>query len=409
MLNDLTFRSIAFPKELYAIVESGRIFSIFTLPTLFGFICSVLILSLFHFIYNYFSSNIQNKLEITFLFSMLFLGIFNLILTASFGAVLNLIIGFFIYLYFRKRINVKYLSMIFMSIFLMIFVVISLRYNEAKNLEPIKLRLTNWNQAIRMISDNPFFGVGLGNYAKNVSYYTESNEAKSLYTHNFFLQLTAEIGIPIIILLILLIFVNRKKIIPEDYKAKLLYLSILLMLIFYNFIDIGFYFFAAGMIYSIAASQVYRKESKQNINIHLLVLIVSVFIYGIIYMSDDYVSEANIELSMNKKAKAETLYEKSLKMNPYNFIALLGKANTSKGGIYSIEGSELIDNALMIFPDYGEALFNKSLVSYRKGYFLSALYYAGAASNKNRFNTKYRKWYEFNKKNLSSRNTVKRN
>ena len=38
------------------------------------------------------------------------------------------------------------------------------RNREAKNLEPVKLRLTNWNQAIRMINNNPFFGVGIGNF-----------------------------------------------------------------------------------------------------------------------------------------------------------------------------------------------------------------------------------------------------
>jgi O-antigen ligase len=395
-----------FSNSLIGKVKTGRIFSIFSLPTLYGIICAILVLYIFHYLRDNFNNN-DSMLGKIYLFVLLFTGGYNLILTQSFGAIIALTIGLFVYLIIEQIINIKYISLIIMAMSLIIFIVIGLRYKEVKNLEPVKLRLTNWNQAIRMISDNPFFGVGLGNYATKVSYYTKQGEARSIYTHNFFLQFVAEAGIPLSILLLLLIFINRKKIILIDYKKKKLYIAIFAMLLFYNMIDIGLYFIITGVFFSFILSQIYPKQTE-NKKLTISILLICSVLYSLIYLSNDNFTEANIFLNMNKVNKAKTLYEKSIKLNPFNSGAILGKALTVAKDNNSQKKLTLINKALSINPEYGFALYNKSLIEYKMGHLLSAFYYAGAAYKKNMLNNNYRKWYEFIKTNLPSRNTIKR-
>ncbi len=408
IISNYTQKQDFFSTSIYGLFSTGRIFSIFTLPTLYGVICAIFIVFIFHFIRESFLKEKKITGKIYFYFFLLCLGVYNLILTQSFGAIIYLSVGMFIYLIIDRTINVKYISLIVMTLFLVIFIVVGLRYKQAKNLEPVKLRLTNWNQAVRMITANPFFGVGLGNYGLKVSYYTKQGEAKSLYTHNFFLQITAEIGIPSLFFLILIFLIYRRKLIPPDYKEKSIYISVLIMLIFYNLIDIGLYFFSVGIIFSIVLSQIYRKKTSKIV-IKIFMFFLCSLIYGLMYLSDDYLSEANIFLNQNDIISARKFYEKSISINPLNYSALLGKASLLPNGINSKQGLELIDKALDVFPEYGVALFQKSVIEYKNGHFLSALYYAGAANKKNQLNKQYRNWYEFIKKNLPSRNTIKRN
>ena len=387
-------------------VKTGRIFSIFNLPTLYGIICAILILYIFHYLRENFI-NKNSNLSKNYLGLLLFTGIYNLVLTQSFGAIIALAIGLFIYLILEQIIGIKYLALIVMATSLIIFIVIGLRYREVKNLEPVKLRLTNWHQAIRMIGNNPFFGVGLGNYATKVSYYTRQGEARSIYTHNFFLQFTAEVGLPLSILLILFIFINRKKIVLIDYKKNKLYIALFAMLLFYNIIDIGFYFIITGIFFSFILSQIYPKQAK-NKKLAISLLLICSGLYGLIYLSNNNLTEANIFLNMNKINKARNLYEKSIKLNPFNSASIMGKALTLDKSSNSQKRLELINKALKISPEYGFALYNKSLIEYKMGHLLSAFYYAGAAYKKNMLNNNYRKWYEFIKKNLPSRNIIKR-
>jgi len=388
-----------FSKLVFERVSSGRVFSIFTLPTLYGIIASVLVLLLFNYIKDDYTS--VKSIYIIFMAFILFIGIYNIVLTQSFGAILYLSVGILIFLILDKTVDIKYVSLILMIMALVVFIVVGMRYKEAKNLEPVKLRLTNWNQAVRMIKSSPLFGVGLGNYGANVSYYTEEREARSIYAHNFILQLVAEIGLPLFIFILLFILYNRKKIIPENIKSKAIYLSVLGMLLLYNLIDIGMYFFSAAVIFVVALSQIYPKRLKGN-TISIVLLIISSLLYGAIYLSDSYLSEANLLVGLRKESKAYFMYEKSLKINPYNFTAILGKSGFKELNIN--EKNYLIDSALKIFPNYAVGLYKKSIIEYKRGHLLNALYYSGVAYKKSKINKVYRKWYEFIKRNLPSRN-----
>jgi len=65
----------------------------------------------------------------------------------------------------------------------------SFNLKEGSNVE----RMKNWKEAADVVSNNPFFGVGLGSYATTINPMAE--ERSSIYAHNIFLDVAAETGI----------------------------------------------------------------------------------------------------------------------------------------------------------------------------------------------------------------------
>ena len=109
-------------------------------------------------------------------------------------------------------------------------------------------RLELWSSAIEIIKDNPFIGVGIGNYKVNSLEYVKSmlkDYTIPFHTHNDFLQIFSETGILgglfyffFFILPFLYFIFFRKKIIPGNEKlAFFLLLSVIAILIdsFFNF------------------------------------------------------------------------------------------------------------------------------------------------------------------------------
>jgi O-antigen ligase len=68
-------------------------------------------------------------------------------------------------------------------------------------------RMSNWQQAITIISSKPF-GVGIGNYSLAVN--PTATYREPIYAHNAYLDIAAEIGIPAAIIFILLLFLVFK-------------------------------------------------------------------------------------------------------------------------------------------------------------------------------------------------------
>jgi len=109
-------------------------------------------------------------------------------------------------------------------------------------------RLELWSSAIEILKDNPFIGVGIGNYKVNSLEYVKSmlkDYTIPFHTHNDFLQIFSETGILgglfyffFFILPFLYFIFFRKKIIPGNEKlAFFLLLSVIAILIdsFFNF------------------------------------------------------------------------------------------------------------------------------------------------------------------------------
>jgi O-antigen ligase len=376
-------------------IKSGRIFSLFRLPTLYAIICAVLILFIFH----YLLKSSKNKIPWTFL---LILGLINLILTQSFGGLVYLSVGILIYLLLSGILKFKFLAPILMTLFLFFSITIALRYSEAKKLEPITLRFSNWIQAARAISTSPFWGVGLGNYESTVSYFTRSDEARSIYAHNFLLQFFAETGLIIPFFLIFLVVFSRKKLKPTNPREKetVLYISVFFILLTYNLIDIGFYFFSAGIAAVVVLSQLYPHpiyqegcRKKRTLKLNLLVLALLSALLAVETISENYRSEGDLLMNQKYDDRAEINYKKSFRIHPYNFKVLMGYGSLNFSRNKPGAAEKYLDRALTLYPDSSFAHYWKSKIELKKGHLFKAFFHASHAYRKNPLDSRYKKWY----------------
>lgn len=383
-------------KAMKARIESGRIFSIFSLPTLYTFICVILLLAIFHFLLN--SEKTPAKAYWTILFLA---GIFNLVLTQSFAGILYLLIGFPIYLHLSGRSNLRFLVPLLMILSVFFFIITGLRFSEAKKLDPLKLRISNWNQAIRIIGTNPLFGIGLGNYESQIAGFTLPGEARSIYSHNFILQITAEGGIIILFLGISLIVLFRKKLIPGLNQENAIYISIISIILLYNLIDIGFYFFSASLLFTLIASQIYRKKSplpKTAVLATLILLIPQL----LIFVSSGMRKSGSFHLNFNRIGKAEVYFLKSIRINKFNYRSLLGLAKTSYARGDIAKSDRYLKRVLVLNNYSPYAHFLRSRILYMQKSYLSSFYHAGKARSLNKRNSEYQSWFNFIRSNLST-------
>lgn len=407
-----------YAKALLARIETGRIFSIFALPTLYAIICAVLVLFIFHYLLQ-----ARGKRDIILWSLLLAAGLFNLVLTQSFGGILYLSAGALVYLLLSGILKLKFLAPAAMALLLFLSITVGLRYNEAKEFEPVKLRVSNWTQATRIIAASPSWGAGFGNYESQISFYTKAHEAKSIYAHNFFLQFIAESGMAIPIVLLLLLVVSRKRLIPKDrgspgtgtYRENNIYLTIFLVLLLYNAVDIGFYFFAAGICGVVVLSQIYRKPDeiqetatrfgalrKQAPPVIVALLLILSTLLILETLSGNRQRDADFKMSRGEFSEAEPLFKKSLAFNPYNYKALFSFAYLYVSTERENLARPLLERGLAIYPDYPFGNYLKSKIAFKQNRFFRAFYHAAAAFQQSPINNRYREWYMFIKNNLDA-------
>lgn len=394
-----------YSRAIITRIKSGRIFSIFTLPTLYAIVCAVLILFIFHYLLK--SRDLKNRIFWSFL---IFLGLFNLILTQSFGGILCLSVGILLYLILSGILKMKYLVPAVMVLALFFFLITGLRFSEARELEPVKLRISNWKQSLRMIGASPLFGLGLGNYEAKISYFTYPGEARSIFAHNFFLQFPAEVGVILPFFILLLLFLFRRHLKLRNFKDedKTVYISGFFILLFYNLVDIGFYFFAAGIAGVVCLSQIYpRKTGKFRLNIVFLILLSALMLVENI--SETYQRRGEFWFNQNDYHNAEINYKKSLKINPYNLRALMGCAKIHYDRRDYAGAEYCINKVLNIYPDSSFANALKTNIVYRQRKYFSSLYHARTAANKNRLNRIHKRQYENIKNSLQAELTKPEN
>ncbi len=386
-LNSMDSGISAYSEAVRARIESGRIFSIFSLPTLYTLICSVLLLAIFHYMIS--SKRIALK---TFWILLFLAGIFNLVLAQSFAGVLYLVVGFPVYLHFSGKSNLKFLVPFLMLLSMFLFIIIGLRFSEAKKLDPVKLRISNWKQAVRMTGSSPILGVGIGNYEHHISQYILPGEAHSIYSHNFLLQLTSEGGIIALLSLLSLLIIYRKKIIPKINTDNAIYFSILIVIILYNLIDIGFYFFSASLIFILISSQLYKVNTpipKMATPIAFILIIVQI----LLFISSGQRRSGSFHLNSRRFDQAAVYFKNSLKFNKFNLRALQGLADTSYSTGKISEADEYLIRILELNDYNPYAHYLKSRILYGKKMYLSSLYHAGKAESLNKRNYEYKKWY----------------
>jgi tetratricopeptide (TPR) repeat protein len=296
-----------------------------------------------------------------------------------------------------------------MVLALFFFLVVALRFSEARQLTPAKMRFSNWLQAGRVIASAPLLGVGLGNYETTVPAYVYPGEPASIYAHNFFLQLAAETGIPLLLLFLLLAILWIKK----NYhnllrRENALFASVGILILLFNLLDVGNYFFAAGACFSVALSQIVDLD-KRSWRLPLGMVLLLALALLINKIGIDRQNTADFWLSRTEYARAEHDYNQALKINPLSYRALLGKAFIAQKKDDQAGAERLFTKVLAVYPGQAYANYMLSQAAWRRGAYLTALVYARLAAAANKQNKEYQRWHEFIKTNFTDRLTLSRN
>jgi len=104
-------------------------------------------------------------------------------------------------------------------------------------------RQIQWYYALKVFSDNPFFGIGIGNF------FIDAGDYESHYPHNFFLELLAEYGMLGMVLFLLILIPSYIK---SDNYYKIIFLFCFISLsfsgdasywrFFFLFLILGYHF-----------------------------------------------------------------------------------------------------------------------------------------------------------------------
>lgn len=378
-----------YDQALRSRIASGRIFAIFTLPTLYAMVCGLLLIFIVHFFFQ-----ARGRALRFFWALLLLLGVANLFLTQSFGGILFFTIGVLFYLFAAGIFKVKYLAPLLMVLALVFFLVTALRFSEARQLAPAKLRFVNWLQAGRVLATAPLLGVGLGNYEAAVPAQVFPGEPASIYAHNFFLQLAAETGIPLFILLIVvsLPFIkgNRASLLRRE---NALFAAASIQILFFCFFDVGIYFFAAGISLAVVASQIAAAGSPPRPR-HFIVLALLAALLLVNEAGASQQRSGDLWLSRRDPAQARFHYRRALAFSPWAYRARLGLAHIAWENHDLAETERLSAGVLRIFPDQPYANYLLSRAAWSRGAYLTALFHSGRAASADKKNNEYQRWHE---------------
>ena len=386
-----TFYSLA----LNARVASGRIFAIFPLPTLYAMVCGLLLIFTVHYLYR---SRGRARL---FWGGLFLLGAVNLVLTESFGGILFFTAGILFYLFSSRIFKAKYLAPLLMVLALVFFLVTALRFSEARELAPARLRFANWLQAGRVLAAAPVLGVGLGNYETAVPPQVRPHEPASIYAHNFFLQMAAETGLPLFFLLVALSLPFLKKAMTGFLKPEnALFAAAFVLLLFYNVFDVGNYFFAAGISFAMVLSQVARPEGKARPRVFIAASLLAVLLLVHAVATSRQLA-GDLWLSRQEPGRAEDRYRAALKLEPFSYRAWLGLAHIAWQRGDRPAADLAIRKVLRLYPGQPYANYLLSVSSWSRGAYWTALASAGWAAKGNQKNKEYQRWHEVVQSNLA--------
>lgn len=187
-----------FMKKSYIFTRSLRS-SVFLSPTLLG---SYLNLCLFLFIGKLVNAKTtMRKIMSTALLFALFLA---LLFTFSRGAWIGFFLGL-IYLLYKFKALMKFAVVGLIIIFILVFIVGGvirtvvveriMSFTAPEEDPAFQERLLLWRSTKKIILDHPILGVGIGNSAGKYEELSHYYPTKYRYTHNLYLNITAELGL----------------------------------------------------------------------------------------------------------------------------------------------------------------------------------------------------------------------
>ena len=253
---------------------------------------------------------LENK---KYLLSILLL--FVILMAKSIGAILSITIVS-IYYFLNQEAFLKYRKKIIAALIFLAFIGILFI-----DIHSISDRLNWWMASIRIFSERPLFGWGIG--AFNLIYRAIDNHIgiSSIYVHNYYLETLLENGIFFFLIWFYWIFKNI-------FSAEGFYKYGLIAALLHSFFDFGlstiygFYFFM--FLFGIGAKGVNlnfkNNVSKYFISLALFIFVLKFFNYSYenIYVENTIYKMEN-SISNNEIGEAEILSERALNRYPLNY------------------------------------------------------------------------------------------
>lgn len=197
-------------------------------------------------------TKLEKKYFILSIFSI-FLQLYCIFYTQSQGAYLSIISVFLIISIYNKKFIFKKIFFIFILILtvlssFLIFKIYSLDnfsiYKNSSAINSTDSRIAIWQAGSKINFDAFPFGIGLGNFQKKYLNYQKFFPAYPQWdvphAHNFWLQISCEIGILALISLFIIIFKSFYNSLKKETPENLLHASLLTFFLIYFIIDIPF-------------------------------------------------------------------------------------------------------------------------------------------------------------------------
>lgn len=355
---------------------------------------------------------IKEKQNHKILITMMIFVLFAIFLTRSRISILISFILTIIFLFeYRKNKYIKYLIYL-LSILLIgsIIYISTLKFN----FNSISERIIWWKTALLMFKENIFFGCGLGNYTVLFKAFRPELVLNTLFAHNIFVQLLAEIGIfgtVSFIAIIIYFYINIVKRILEN-KNVYFYISVALSVsafLIINLVDYSF-FVPANMlmffiIFSCAFSFDFSKLNKTKINTYFLILcyvIFAVFIAKPIVAQVYY--DKGIEFVVaNQYKMAIEEFEKAVKFDSKNpeyyaqlsksYFAIYDKIRNDEGLHYAEKAIEYNKKAIYLYKNGAQLKSSLAFIYWNIGKNEEALKTMQEAIKYDKYNPYYEQYY----------------
>jgi len=189
----------------------------------------------------------------------------------------------------------------------------SARHGMIEGANPAGLRFLNWISAWNIFATHPM-GTGLNTFGVIYPEYMQPSANETQYVHNTFLQLLAELGYPLIAVVVLLLVLNADRL-GEKFRWKrretfwlLMALSVWLV---HNMVDIDLYFGSVGVLGAIIIGLLFAKPeivqfSVSKFSVAIAGTLATLFIVfaGISCVSTELQYRAQIEFENKKLATA---------------------------------------------------------------------------------------------------------
>jgi hypothetical protein len=248
--------------------------------------------------------------------------------TRSFGFLLGMsvLVSGLVWIRYRKLVWNR-ITPVLLLLVVIAGVFYSARHGVIEGANPAGLRLLNWASAWNIFAVHPL-GTGLNTFGVIYPEYMMPKGNETQYVHNTVLQLLSELGYPLIIGLLIVVFINAGRLrglVRWNRPAALWLMLALLVWITHNLIDIDVYFPSVGVVGAVVIGALFAREqnllpspSKLLVTFSGLLALSAVGFSALACVASELQSRAQIEYENKKLVTAVQTLDDARRICPIN-------------------------------------------------------------------------------------------